>query len=63
MSEAQKERESHSEGTGEGQEKTMGSQVYMLITEMLVGPGKQLDFPSLSFFLIKKVVLFFSFPC
>ena len=50
MSEAQKERESHSEGTGEGQEKTMGSQVYMLITEMLVGPGKQLDFLSLSFF-------------
>lgn len=51
MSEAQKERERHGEGTGEGQEKTMGSQVYMLITEMLVGPGKQLGFLFFFFFL------------
>ena len=59
MSEAQKERERewHREGKGDGQEKTSGSQVYMLITEMLVGPGKQLDF--FSFFFIK----FFFFFC
>ena len=54
MSEAQKEneREGHGEGKGEGQEKTSGSQVYMLITEMLVGPGKRLDFFSFFFSLI-----------
>ena len=53
MSEAQKEkeREWHGEGKGEGQEKTSGSQVYMLITEMLVGPGKRLDFFSFFFFI------------